>query len=644
MPPASQPANFNLQEFTDVGQLLVGGKLYTYAYGTTAQKTAFTDPEGTVPHTYTLDGAGGQYIALNARGELPAPLYLGDGSYDISLKRADGSTVWTRKADGVEASIRSSNGTSIVNGQWFGGVAAAVSALATAVGAALIGWANAGTAISVEQALNILYEGSSHVSNPRFAGGAKGDGVRDDTAAIQAAINSGGRVHFNSGATYKVTTPLVQDISKSALYGCGTVIKTTSANGALQVYSSASYGAERLDRNWTHWNEGIALEGDKITGNVLVTVGHAAYLNNSEITFRNCSFRNAGTLVKFIDNAWRANFDHCGFESAEDYYLHFNTPANAGEMMRYSHCWFVDGPAFIYLKEGQHIFDTCSFPGGGIGGIQCVGAPHVIIRNCNLETQPAAANQYLVEGYGSSFILIDGCIISTNGGQANQALLAASDACGMRIVNCTLPLFGGDLRSEANSGIRQIVTGNSQYVSAANNYVKGTGANDRTQWAVLGKQLNKLLNGDAELGTTAGWTVSTYGAVLTGTFTNVGTTQKTGTRCFMLDCPANGGVEASQTIGGASAYIGRTVVFGMWEKTAGGTGNVDFPMVRFLDDTGVPIGNTAIGTSSADGSWTWIGGYGVVPVGTDRIQLAIGGQEQSAAHQIYYDDIVLNVI
>jgi hypothetical protein len=103
--PASQPANFNLQEFTDVGQLLVGGRLYTYGYGTTAQKTAYTDPDGTVPHTYTADGAGGQYIALNARGELPAPLYLGAGSYDLSLKRADGSTVWTRKADGVDNSI-----------------------------------------------------------------------------------------------------------------------------------------------------------------------------------------------------------------------------------------------------------------------------------------------------------------------------------------------------------------------------------------------------------------------------------------------------------------------------------------------------------------------------------------------------------
>lgn len=99
---ASQPALFNVQEFTDNGVTLVGGRLYTYAYGTTAFKAAYTDPGGTVPQTYTADGLGGQYIALNARGELATPMYLGAGSYDISLKRMDGSTVWTRKADGVD--------------------------------------------------------------------------------------------------------------------------------------------------------------------------------------------------------------------------------------------------------------------------------------------------------------------------------------------------------------------------------------------------------------------------------------------------------------------------------------------------------------------------------------------------------------
>jgi hypothetical protein len=38
---------------------------------------------------------------LNARGELPAPLYLTAGSYDIALKDSAGATIWTRRADPI---------------------------------------------------------------------------------------------------------------------------------------------------------------------------------------------------------------------------------------------------------------------------------------------------------------------------------------------------------------------------------------------------------------------------------------------------------------------------------------------------------------------------------------------------------------
>jgi hypothetical protein len=190
--PASQPANFNLQEFTDVGKLLVGGRLYTYAYGTTAQKIAYTDPDGTVPHTYTPDGIGGQYIALNARGELPAPLYLGEGSYDIALKRDDGSTVWTRKADGVENSVKA----------W-------IAALSGALGASRIGFQQDAGAQphtvqdALRSAFSISY--SNYMTDQELASVLAG---ADATLFLQAAISAlpaGGRLH-GSGATFTVTS------------------------------------------------------------------------------------------------------------------------------------------------------------------------------------------------------------------------------------------------------------------------------------------------------------------------------------------------------------------------------------------------------------------------------------------------------
>lgn len=174
---ASQPALFNVQEFTDDGITLVGGRLYTYAYGTTALKVAYTDPAGTVPQTYTADGMGGQYIALNVRGELPAPLYLADGEYDLSLKRPDGSTVWTRQANGVR------------------------SFFSTIIGASLIGWIQAGVAAVLRTVQDKLRE-----SVTPYDFGAVGDGVADDSAAIQRATNTGKAVNFLSG-TFRVSSP-----------------------------------------------------------------------------------------------------------------------------------------------------------------------------------------------------------------------------------------------------------------------------------------------------------------------------------------------------------------------------------------------------------------------------------------------------
>ena len=66
--PASQSGVFSLQQFTNAGAPLVGGRLYTYVFGTTTLKTAYTDAAASIPHTYTADGLGGQYLALDARG------------------------------------------------------------------------------------------------------------------------------------------------------------------------------------------------------------------------------------------------------------------------------------------------------------------------------------------------------------------------------------------------------------------------------------------------------------------------------------------------------------------------------------------------------------------------------------------------
>lgn len=204
---ASQSGVFNAQEFTDAGVTLVAGRLYTYAQGTTTLKVAYTDAAGLVPHTYTSDGAGGQYIALDVRGELPAPLYLLPGSYDLALKRADGSTVWTRRADPVAdpAAVAEAGLVSFQN------------TLMGSTGALQMGFLQAGTGALLRVSRDKMRE---TVSVEDFASLTD----PDDTLAIQRAVAhvsvAGGTVEFTK-ADYTISSAITVSSDGVAVRGKG---------------------------------------------------------------------------------------------------------------------------------------------------------------------------------------------------------------------------------------------------------------------------------------------------------------------------------------------------------------------------------------------------------------------------------------
>lgn len=102
-------------QFLDAnGNPLVGGKLYTYAAGTTTPLATYTDAGGGTPNTNP--------VILDSRGE--ANVWLGSALYKLTLKDANDVLIWT--ADNV------------------GGVAT-LTTLAASGGAALIGYLPSGT-------------------------------------------------------------------------------------------------------------------------------------------------------------------------------------------------------------------------------------------------------------------------------------------------------------------------------------------------------------------------------------------------------------------------------------------------------------------------------------------------------------------
>lgn len=74
-----------LQFFDASGNPLAGGKLYTYAAGTTTPQTTYTDSTGTAANTNP--------IILDSRGE--ASVWLGDLYYKFRLTSSTDVDIWT---------------------------------------------------------------------------------------------------------------------------------------------------------------------------------------------------------------------------------------------------------------------------------------------------------------------------------------------------------------------------------------------------------------------------------------------------------------------------------------------------------------------------------------------------------------------
>ena len=78
-----------MQFFTAAGVPLVGGKLYTYASGTTVPAATYTNSTGNFTNSNP--------VILDSRGE--ASVWFGPSRYSLVLKDADDNLIWT--ADGV---------------------------------------------------------------------------------------------------------------------------------------------------------------------------------------------------------------------------------------------------------------------------------------------------------------------------------------------------------------------------------------------------------------------------------------------------------------------------------------------------------------------------------------------------------------
>jgi hypothetical protein len=212
--------NGKFRAVNDDNTPLVGGLLYTYVSTTTTPKATYVDAGLVTPNTNP--------VVLDARGE--ANVWLGTGPYTMTLKRSDGTTVWSQ--DGVEDP---SDAATSVNTTLRSDLASQSDGTK---GAGLSGFSHANTYAA--GTVGLALQGYINVKNAPY--NAKGDGATDDTAAFSAALATGKDIYVPDG-TYLITSSLTMSTTQQRLVGAGRLavlqFTMTVANPAL-IFSGSS--------------------------------------------------------------------------------------------------------------------------------------------------------------------------------------------------------------------------------------------------------------------------------------------------------------------------------------------------------------------------------------------------------------------
>ena len=358
---------------------LVGGKLYTYKAGTTTNATTYSDDAGT-PNTNP--------IILDANGE--CNLYLDDSvSYRLILKDANDvpyfdkdriASIGSTQVQSFNniAALRLRSGTTAANaaktlGYYSAGDGGGNSFYWDSTSAATD---NGGTVIkptSVSGAGRWLAVDTTYINAKQF--GAKGDGLNDDTASLNAFFtNANNKQCEIPSGTYKITSLISKALSNCRIYG---------TEGATTLFGSFGYAILRLFDLSNVSFYGIKFQTDYVNAaqdlGASVVYSHQNNVKNTD--FRRCSFSslsantsaltfyariNAADTSATIDGLWIEDCDFVdvgriavtimnrntnAFTAAQRVYFNRNKGKNLGTQGSFGFLVSFDG-------YGQHF--TCN--------------------------------------------------------------------------------------------------------------------------------------------------------------------------------------------------------------------------------------------------------------------------------------------
>lgn len=320
---------------------------------------------------------------------------------------------------------------------------------------------------------NIIYNGEVNVS--WF--GAKGDGVTDDAVIFEKVLaftktkNMFIKILMDS-KTYKLTSGLEVDVSKSTLVGNKSVMDFTNQleGVSILVYSSKypPYG------NNVIYFQGFTISGNRDIDGILISNKEEMSSGASRVNFRNICITEYNRGLVMGNNCY-ANY----FECLEIYRCNvcFDAPKSidSGERVVMTNSTLYNSKLCFRTNhsDGSFHFTNCSFDYSD-KFFELSGRSHTFLTDCHIETRPSMVKQNLITlvDIDTLFSVNGGFIIYSGNGQVDYAFIKndATKAGGVKINNVVLH----NILSEKfvdGAGVCQINNNNTFSLSALPTYV-----------------------------------------------------------------------------------------------------------------------------------------------------------------------------
>jgi parallel beta-helix repeat protein len=278
-----------------------GAKLFFYATGTSTPKSTFTDATGGTANTNP--------VIANANGVFPAIFF--NGSFNVALKDSNDVQIWT--ADPVRstqlgtiyattldliASEEGSSANDIVESQGY---------TTKGDGGAAVWKQNGVTGQTVRQSPAQLGDALLNDANGNQWGlltnnsinvkslGSTGDGTTDDTATLQAALNTGKYVFIPKTSNYYKISAAIVLLSNQKIHGEGDTSQIRQITSLLNVIEANGRTDTCID------NLHLYCVGDKSS----ISTGSGIIFNGcSHMTVKNITVENSrGQGIYFLNTS-----------------------------------------------------------------------------------------------------------------------------------------------------------------------------------------------------------------------------------------------------------------------------------------------------------------------------------------------------